>query len=96
MSSDAPGSTEEIITERRDDKGIITISRPKALNALSLPMIRALYTQLRKWETDNTMKLVIIKGAGEKAFCSGGDVKGEGWGEPVDLQSIRWSIQSIV
>jgi 3-hydroxyisobutyryl-CoA hydrolase len=68
---------DEIIAERKGDKGVITINRTKQLNALNLPMIRSLYSQLRKWETDNTMKMVIIKGAGDKAFCAGGDVKGE-------------------
>lgn len=74
MSSET--SCDEIIAERKGDKGVITLNRPNQLNALNLPMIRSLYTQLRKWETDNTMKMVIIKGAGDKSFCSGGDVKG--------------------
>jgi 3-hydroxyisobutyryl-CoA hydrolase len=38
-------------------------------------MIKQIYPQLRKWEQDNDMKMVIIKGSGDKAFCSGGDVK---------------------
>lgn len=74
MSSET--SDQEIIAERKGDKGVITVNRPQALNALNLSMVRSLYAQLRKWETDNTMRLVIIKGAGDKAFCAGGDVKG--------------------
>ena len=69
-------STDEIIFERKDDKGIITLNRPKQLNALNLNMAKAMYSQLRKWETDSSMRLVIIKGTGDKAFCAGGDVKG--------------------
>jgi len=68
-------STEEVIFERKDDKGVITLNRPKQLNALNLNMVKQLYSQLRKWETDTNMRLVIIKGAGDKAFCAGGDVK---------------------
>lgn len=68
---------DEVILERIGSKGIITLNRPKALNALNLPMIRKIYPQLRSWEMDNTMKLVIIKGNGDKAFCSGGDVRGD-------------------
>lgn len=74
MSSE---STEEVIFERKDDKGLITLNRPKQLNALNLNMIKQLYSQLRKWETDSNMRLVIIKGSSDKAFCAGGDVKGE-------------------
>lgn len=72
MSSD---SQDEVIFERKDDKGIITLNRPKQLNALNLSMAKLLYSQLRKWETDNTLRMVIIKGNGDKAFCAGGDVK---------------------
>jgi len=68
-------SSEEIIFERKDDKGLITLNRPKQLNALNLSMAKKLYSQLRKWETDSNMRLVIIKSGDEKAFCAGGDVK---------------------
>lgn len=69
-------SADEVILERKGNKGIITLNREAHLNALNLSMIKQLYPQLRKWETDNSMNLVIIKGTGEKAFCAGGDVKG--------------------
>ncbi|XP_038645081.1 3-hydroxyisobutyryl-CoA hydrolase, mitochondrial isoform X2 [Scyliorhinus canicula] len=55
--------------------GIITLNRPKALNALNLSMIRQIYPKLKEWEQDNETSLVIIKGAGEKAFCAGGDIR---------------------
>ncbi|XP_078084723.1 3-hydroxyisobutyryl-CoA hydrolase, mitochondrial isoform X2 [Mustelus asterias] len=55
--------------------GIITLNRPKALNALNLSMIRQIYPQLKKWEQDDEISLVIIKGAGGKAFCAGGDIR---------------------
>uniref|UniRef100_A0A668AGE5 3-hydroxyisobutyryl-CoA hydrolase n=1 Tax=Myripristis murdjan TaxID=586833 RepID=A0A668AGE5_9TELE len=55
--------------------GVITLNRPKVLNALNLPMIRHIYPQLKKWEKDDETDLVIIKGAGGKAFCAGGDIR---------------------
>lgn len=55
------------------NKGIITLNRPKALNALNLSMVDKIYPVLKKWEFSK--KLVIIEGTGEKAFCAGGDVK---------------------
>ncbi|TSW62343.1 3-hydroxyisobutyryl-CoA hydrolase, mitochondrial [Bagarius yarrelli] len=39
-------------------------------------MIRLLYPQLKKWEEDPETDMVIIKGAGGKAFCAGGDIRG--------------------
>lgn len=64
---------EEVLMTDIGNKGIITLNRPKALNALNLSMVKKIYPTLKKWETSK--KLVIIEGAGEKAFCAGGDVK---------------------
>ncbi|XP_051009742.1 3-hydroxyisobutyryl-CoA hydrolase, mitochondrial isoform X3 [Acomys russatus] len=65
----------EVLLERRGCAGVITLNRPKALNALSLNMIRQIYPQLKKWEQDPDTFLIIIKGAGGKAFCAGGDIR---------------------
>lgn len=52
-----------------------TLSAEKSLNALNLDMIEALYAQLRAWEHDPSVAMVLLQGAGEKAFCAGGDVR---------------------
>ncbi|XP_051873592.1 3-hydroxyisobutyryl-CoA hydrolase, mitochondrial [Pristis pectinata] len=68
-------SEKEVHLMKSGCAGIITLNRPKALNALNLSMIRQIYPQLKEWEQDNETSLVIIKGAGEKAFCAGGDIR---------------------
>ncbi|XP_067124574.1 3-hydroxyisobutyryl-CoA hydrolase, mitochondrial isoform X2 [Centruroides vittatus] len=65
----------EVILEKMDNKGIITLNRPKVLNSLNISMIRTIYPKLKEWNSDPEIKMVIIKGAGDKAFCAGGDVK---------------------
>uniref|UniRef100_A0A671L501 3-hydroxyisobutyryl-CoA hydrolase n=1 Tax=Sinocyclocheilus anshuiensis TaxID=1608454 RepID=A0A671L501_9TELE len=65
----------EVLFEKVGNAGVITLNRPKALNALNLTMIRHIYPQLKKWVKDSETDLVIIKGAGEKAFCAGGDIR---------------------
>ncbi|XP_031649894.1 3-hydroxyisobutyryl-CoA hydrolase, mitochondrial isoform X3 [Oncorhynchus kisutch] len=65
----------EILVEKVGNAGVITLNRPKALNALNMNMIRLMYPQLKKWETDNETDIVIVKGAGGKAFCAGGDIR---------------------
>ncbi|XP_047725057.1 3-hydroxyisobutyryl-CoA hydrolase, mitochondrial isoform X2 [Prionailurus viverrinus] len=72
MHMDAAG---EVLLERRGCAGVITLNRPKFLNALNLNMIRHIYPQLKNWEQDPETFLIIIKGAGGKAFCSGGDIR---------------------
>lgn len=54
--------------------GIATLNTERSLNALSLPMIQALYDKLQVWQADNNIAMVWLEGAGEKAFCAGGDV----------------------
>lgn len=72
-SSRAVSSEEDVIFQSVNDKGIIILNRPKALNALNLSMVNKLLPKLKQWEKEKS--LVIIKGTGDKAFCAGGDVR---------------------
>ncbi|XP_030641753.1 3-hydroxyisobutyryl-CoA hydrolase, mitochondrial isoform X1 [Chanos chanos] len=73
MMSSHVGS--EVLLETVGNAGVITLNRPKALNALNISMIRCMFPQLKKWEKDSETDIVIIKGAGGKAFCAGGDIR---------------------
>jgi enoyl-CoA hydratase len=55
--------------------GIITLNRPKALNALSVAMVSSMLDQLHAWAENKDIAAVIIQGAGDRAFCAGGDLK---------------------
>lgn len=55
--------------------GHITLCRPKALNALTLNMVREIAAALDRWEEDPQVACVVIRGAGGKAFCAGGDIR---------------------
>jgi enoyl-CoA hydratase len=67
--------TQDVLFEARQGVGFITLNRPKALNALTLPMIGAIAPQLAAWQEDSRIRAVVIRGAGERAFCAGGDVR---------------------
>ncbi|XP_059078854.1 3-hydroxyisobutyryl-CoA hydrolase, mitochondrial-like [Tigriopus californicus] len=69
----AMSSSPEVTFKVVKDAGIITLNRPKVLNALTFPMIRLIYPQLKQWQ--DQLKMVIIEGSGEKAFCAGGDIR---------------------
>jgi enoyl-CoA hydratase len=69
-------STEpEILFERRGLAGIVTLNRPKALNAVTHGMLRALRAQLDEWAHDDAVTRVVVTAAGERAFCAGGDLR---------------------
>ena len=62
-------------TTIRNHVGIITLDRPKALNSLSLAMVRDLTACLLNWREDPTVRAVFIHSSSEKAFCAGGDIR---------------------
>lgn len=68
--------TDEVQFETRGRLGLITLTRPKALNAINTGMCAAILDQLEAWETDDAIGVVAIQGEGERAFCAGGDVVG--------------------
>jgi enoyl-CoA hydratase len=73
----------EIIVERLGGLGIVTLNRPQALNTLSLAMYRRFDPALAAWAGDDEIHAVLVRGAGDRAFCAGGDVVAiyEAWAE---------------
>ncbi|MBL0402409.1 enoyl-CoA hydratase/isomerase family protein [Microvirga aerilata] len=65
----------EVVCEKQGEAGLITLNRPKALNALNLAMVREIRRALDAWESDPSVTRIVVQGAGEKAFCAGGDIR---------------------
>jgi enoyl-CoA hydratase len=65
----------EALVERRGRAGVIVLNRPRALNALTLTMVRLIADALDRWERDGAVDRLVILGAGERAFCAGGDIR---------------------
>ena len=65
-----------IVSEIRNCLSVVTFNRPSQMNALTIPMIDEVLQDLTSWEKfGSSVGSVIIKGAGPKSFCSGGDIK---------------------
>ena len=64
-----------VLSEIRNNLGIITLNSEKTLNSLSQPMVDEMFSVLRSWRSNPQVSCVFIQGAGEKAFCAGGDVR---------------------
>lgn len=66
----------EILIEKRDDRiAVITLNRPQALNSINQAMTRALRLAIADLEADPAVDVMIVTGAGERAFCTGIDLK---------------------
>jgi enoyl-CoA hydratase/carnithine racemase len=66
---------DDILFERRGAAGIVTLNRPKALNAVTHAMVLALRKQLDLWASDDAVTRVVVTAAGERAFSAGGDIR---------------------
>ncbi len=71
--------TTDVHAERVGHLGLITLNRPKALNALSLAMVRELNHVLQQWQNDAQVRAVVVRGSNKEgpfgAFCAGGDIR---------------------
>ena len=67
--------SDEIVFAVEDGVALVTLNRPAALNALTLGMVRALHPRLLDWAQDDAVRSVVVQGAGDKAFCAGGDIR---------------------
>jgi enoyl-CoA hydratase len=66
--------SDEVLTEVRGGAGHISLNRPKAIHALTLPMCHAMSAALRAWAHDDAVKAVILDHAEGRGFCAGGDI----------------------
>ena len=67
---------QNILTEVREKVGIITINRPKALNAMNIDTLNELISAVKIFDDDKSVRVIIITGAGDKAFVAGADITG--------------------
>lgn len=85
-STDSRPAQTDVLFEQRGSAGLITLNRPKALNALSLPMVQALLQTLTAWRDDPSVHVVAIRGTNKVGrpgtpeslfggFCAGGDIR---------------------
>ena len=65
----------EVHVEARGGIGLLTLDRPRALNALSLPMVQTVSRTLCRWREDPAIRAVLIKAVPGRAFCAGGDIR---------------------
>lgn len=64
-----------VLAEVRNQIGHLTLNRPAGLNALTLDMVRLVQRHLNQWAADHEIKAVMLRGAGDRAFCAGGDIR---------------------
>lgn len=71
---EVPDSAAEVLFERRGRLGVVTLNRPKAVNALTAGMASAMLDRLMLWAEDDAVATVLVRGAGDRGLCAGGDI----------------------
>ena len=93
---------DDILFERRGRIALVTLNRPKALNALTLEMCRALEAEIKAYANDPSVAAVVVQGAGDRAFCAGGDIRrlyDEGrasGGYPFDFYRDEYRLNALI
>lgn len=67
-------TTDQLIIEQKGRLGVITLNRPKAINALTFEMVKGIRAQLLEWKDDESVQTVLFRGAGDRGLCAGGDI----------------------
>jgi enoyl-CoA hydratase/carnithine racemase len=83
---------ESILTERRGQVFIVTLNRPERMNALDRPTLVKGAKLIKEINYDKEIRVVIVTGAGEKAFCAGADLKER---EGMSMSDVRQYIRAI-
>jgi len=72
---------EKVLFEKRGAIAYVTYNRPERLNACDLETYALLADLFRRFDADDQLRVAILSGNGERAFCAGSDIKGEGFGD---------------
>jgi enoyl-CoA hydratase/carnithine racemase len=78
-----------VLLERRDHIAVLTLNRPDAMNALNTTLLRELNEACQEVEQDDQVWVVLLKGAGERAFCAGADLRERKGMSVTETQQIR-------
>jgi enoyl-CoA hydratase len=95
----AAGAREgDVLIFREGGAGIIRLNRPKAINALTLEMVRTITAGLDTFEGDPGVSLTLLEGAGERGLCAGGDIRGlyDSARAKGDLGAVFWREEYIL
>jgi enoyl-CoA hydratase len=76
---------QSILVDRDERVGIVTLNRPKELNAINFQLVGELANALEELDRDEEIRCMVITGAGEKAFAAGADIKEMSGKSPVEM-----------
>ncbi|UKZ72943.1 hypothetical protein TrVFT333_000580 [Trichoderma virens FT-333] len=95
----------DVVFESKYGLRTVLLNRPKKLNSLNGSMIRKIVPRLIEWEKSDMANVIVMKGAGEKALCAGGDVaalaqynqeSADGWKKSADYFALEYQLDHYI
>ncbi len=84
-----------VLEERRDQVAILTLNRPEVMNSFNFAMLRGLQEKIESLRFDENIRVVIVTGAGDKAFCAGADLKERATLSDVQVKEFIFTIRNL-
>ena len=84
-----------LLVEEEAGIATLTLNRPEVMNSLNFPLLHALRNQIELFRIDRDIRVVIITGGGEKAFCAGADLKERATLEPDQVKDYIYTIRNL-
>jgi enoyl-CoA hydratase/carnithine racemase len=84
-----------LLAEVKDQVAILTLNRPKVMNSFNMALLHALDAEIRKLRFTPEVRVIIITGAGEKAFCAGADLKERATLSDIQVKEFIFTIRNL-
>jgi enoyl-CoA hydratase/carnithine racemase len=84
-----------LLMEERNQSAVLTLNRPEVMNALNFELLHALKAALESLRTRTEIRVILITGAGNKAFCSGADLKERATLSPEQVREYIYTIRNL-
>jgi enoyl-CoA hydratase/carnithine racemase len=87
--------TSVLQVENEQNVAVLKLNRPEVMNALNFSLLNALKNEIEKLQFDHDVRVVLITGQGEKAFCAGADLKERSAMNPVEVKKFIMTIRNL-
>jgi len=84
-----------LLVEKKDGIAVLTLNRPQVMNSFSVALLHSLKEQVDALKFDNNVRVVIITGAGQKAFCAGADLKERTTFDELQVKEFIFTIRNL-
>ena len=85
-----------LLTEQKDGVALITLNRPEVMNSFNFALLHALQAKITDIRFDTGIRVVIITGSGDRAFCSGADLKERATLSPIQVKEYIYTIRNLL